>query len=116
MASLGELAKVNGISLATACRYRKAGIDLEDRRAVEEHKHDRRTRRGVGNYRRRFDANEVQQAVTISRKLLEQKAADLEEIICSIYWLAVESQLGAPLVAEILERTAPVVERMGTEE
>jgi hypothetical protein len=100
VASLRELAKVNKISPATACRYRRAGIDLEDRRAVEEYKHERWSRRWISKFRHRFDANQVQQAVTISRKLLEEKIADLEEIICSIHCLAVESGSGGllPLV------------------
>jgi hypothetical protein len=100
---LNELATALGISERTARRYLKAGVDLNDRASVEAHKHKIRSRAGVSkNYRRSL-------AEPASARL-ERRIEELEEVICGVHWLAVESP--GPLAPEILERTAPIVERL----
>jgi hypothetical protein len=59
---LAELAAERGLSLKTAKRYLKAGVDLSDPEAVEAHKLKIRSRRGVSKVSRRtlFDSGSVQ--------------------------------------------------------
>jgi hypothetical protein len=107
---LKELAVAHGISEKTAYRYLKAGVDLNDPEAVEAHKCKVRTRRGVSKFSRRT----LREPVKTPAITLEAVVKDLEEIICSVYWLAVESpEPGGKLAAEIIERTRHVIDRIG---
>jgi hypothetical protein len=49
---LAELAAERGLSLKTAKRYLKAGVDLSDPEAVEEHQLRIRSRTGVSKNRK----------------------------------------------------------------
>lgn len=113
--NLKELALINGISIATAKRYKRDGVNLADAKAVGQHMFAQRSRRGVSKFFHRTVSGE--QRVTVATQSLEQKIEDLEEIICSIYWLAVESRTRSSrtLAAEIIEHTTPVIDRIGAE-
>ena len=103
--TLSDLARLNKISVATASRYRSKGIDLRDKQAVNEHKRELRTRKGLSKFFHRSLSPTVQQAILTATADLERRIEALEEVVCSIHWLAIESP--GPLSAEILERTAP---------
>jgi hypothetical protein len=63
--SLQILAVANGISLASAKRYRKAGVDLSNHPLVEAYKQTRRSRRCVSK-------NFHKPPVTVTRNTTEE--------------------------------------------
>jgi uncharacterized protein (DUF2461 family) len=108
---LNELATARGLSERTARRYLKAGVDLNDPSAVEEHKQKLRARRGVSKFWHR---------ATVPPELPEQRYVDqLEDIIWSVHMTLAPLRLKHPEIAEdlrpILNRTRPVIEKI-TEE
>jgi hypothetical protein len=111
--TLKDLAAINGLSLSTAKRYQKNGVNLTDANAVSAYKFKLRTRRGVSKFAKRSQM--VNKAVDVATHGLAGVIEELEEIICSVYWLAVESQPGENLAAEIIDRTRPVIDRIGAE-
>jgi predicted site-specific integrase-resolvase len=117
--NLRELAEINGISISTAKRYKRDGVDLRNRKAVESHMFAQRTRRGVSKYFRRT-ASVAQQAVTIATQNLEGVVEELESKICGVHseveWLLKHHPELASDLADAFSYTAPVVERIGAEE
>ena len=113
-----ELAEKYGVSIRTIARYRSAGIDLANHRAVEQHKFNQRSRRGVSKINRR--AVVAQRAVDIAKRHLEGVVLDLENRICGVHseiegLLKRRPQLATDL-ADTFGYTTPVVKRIGAEE
>jgi hypothetical protein len=117
--NLKELAAINGISISTAKRYKRDGIDLTDRRTVEQHAFKQRSRRGIGKFFHRT-ASVAQQAVAIATQNLEGVVEDLESRLCGVHseleFLAKHHPELSPELADAFSYTTPVVERIGAEE
>jgi hypothetical protein len=118
--TIGDLAKANRISVATAHRYRLAGIDLLDREAVNKHKRGIRARRGLSKFVHRTSAPTVQQSIKFATATLERRIEDLESRICGVhseleFLLKQRPELASDL-ADAFIYTAAVVERIGAEE
>src|ERR1700751_4506650 len=99
--SLTELAKLNGISSRTASRYRRDGVDLTKRTAVESHKFEQRSRFGVSKFFRRQNLTTQRQVV----ERLQARIGELEGILLDGHllalWIANEHPGGAELAVEV---------------
>jgi 2-oxo-4-hydroxy-4-carboxy--5-ureidoimidazoline (OHCU) decarboxylase len=118
--TLKELAKARGISVRTAFRYHAAGIDLGDRRAVEEHMFAQRSRKGISKFFHRT-ALVAHQAVAVApQQNLEDLVEDLESRLCGVhseleFLLKHHPGLASELTDAFLY-TSEVVERIGAQE
>jgi oligoribonuclease (3'-5' exoribonuclease) len=118
--TIEELAQANRVSVSTAHRYRRKGIDLLDREAVNEHKREIRTRRGLSKTIHRTSAPTVQQAIEHATAILERKIEELESRICGVHseleFLVKRHPELASDLADAFGYTTAVVERIGAEE
>ena len=106
--NLRELAEINGISLSTAKRYKKDGVDLTDLQAVNAHKHAQRTRFNL--------SKPVHRAKGMQKAAVSDRIAELEWAIWDIHFAAVSIKNKHPeLEAElesVFEVTRPVIEKL----
>ena len=114
-----EIAEKYGISIRTVARYRAAGIDLTNHRAVEQHMFEQRSRRGISKFFRRT-ATVAHQAVAIATQNLEGLVEELESRICGVhseleFFVKRHPEL-APDLVDAFGYTTPVVKRIGAEE
>jgi hypothetical protein len=106
---LAELAAERGLSLKTAERYLKGGVDVSDPDAVEAHKQKVRSRTGVSkNFRR-----------TLSDSKPVQSEDDLDafaDIIWSVHMSLVILRIKRPdlhgELSEILKISGPAIDRV----
>ena len=106
--NLKQLAAMNGISLSTAKRYRKDGVDLTNTHAVTAHKHAQRTRFGLSKL--------VHRAKGMQEAAVSDRIGELEWAIWDIHFAAVSIKQKHPeLEAElesVFEVTRPVIEKL----
>jgi hypothetical protein len=106
---LEQLAAARGLSVKTAERYLKAGVDLSDPDAVEAHKQKVRSRTGVSkNFRR-----------TLSDSGPVQPGSDLDtftDVIWRAHMILVNLRIKRPdlhdELSEILKITGPAIDRI----
>jgi hypothetical protein len=100
--TLAELAQQNGLSLSSAKRYVRQGVDLRDAGAVEAHKAALRTRRGVGKRSKRHREPEP-----------ANPEIDLELVILDVHFDLMALRSKYPAIAadidQIFRLTGPVV-------
>jgi hypothetical protein len=109
--NLKELAATNGISVSTAKRYKREGVDLTDAQAVNAYKHTQRTRFGLSKLAHR--------AKGMQKAAVSDRIDELEDVIAGVHFALVVLKLQYPDLAEniqaITKITGPVIDRM-TEE
>lgn len=111
--TLKQLAKKNGISLATAKRYLRDGIDLRDAEAVEGHKEQIRTRRGLGKRSHRAEPKTSR----TSEPHPEMDPEKLHVVIWHVHFRICALRSKHPELDEeltaILKETSPIVSQLG---
>jgi hypothetical protein len=106
---LEQLAAERGLSVKTAERYLKAGVDLGDPDAVEAYKLKVRSRRGVSKVSRRtlFDSGPVQSGDDLDA---------FADVIWSVHMTVVNLRIKRPdlhgELSEILKITGPAIDRI----
>lgn len=108
--NLKELAAINGISISTAKRYKRDGVDLTDAQAVNAYKHTQRTRFGLSKLAHR--------AKGMHKAVVSDRVEELESVICDCHFIAQRVRNRNPLVTSdmesILQETTPIIETIAT--